>query len=308
MTGTSTLALYTTIYPGAERFLSEWYRSVQAQTDQGFSLWVGLDTLEVDAVRESIGADPDAMWVRSAAGATPAEVRQRALDRAVAECDGIVFVDCDDVLYPSRVASARAALQTAHLVGCSLRVVDEQRRPLGMTFGLPRNAEPYAVFPRNNIFGLSNSAIRSDLLRQCLPLPASCVLVDWFLSTRAWLLGARLAFSPQVEMDYRQHGANLARVAPPFDESQVLRDTERVSEHFRMLRAAPLPGASPNRLAQVIRVATDIEAFYGCVALRPPELEKYVRALNAMTAVPVWWWCVANPALRHMWAEGDDTA
>ena len=88
---------------------------------------------------------------------------------------------------------------------------------MGMTFGLPPRAEPEMCFPRNNVFGLSNSAFRSDLLRRCLPIPADAVLVDWFLATRAWLMGARMAFDPEVEMDYRQYGGNMARVGPPFD-------------------------------------------------------------------------------------------
>jgi hypothetical protein len=298
------LALCTTIYPGAERFLSDWYQSVRGQTDQDFVLWVGLDALGVDIVKEAMDADPEATWVLADAGATPAEVRQRTLALAIAECDEIVLVDCDDVLHPTRVASARAALQTHDLVGCALRVVDEQRRQLEIVFGLPEGADPNLVFPRHNVYGLSNSAMRSDVLRKCLPIPASCVLVDWFLATRAWLLGARLDFRPEIEMDYRQYDANLAKVVPPFDPPQVLRDTMRVREHFRILRAAPLYGSTPDRWARVPQVAADIEAFYESVALQPETLEGYVQALNTVPAVPVWWWCVANPALRHMWAQG----
>ena len=40
------LALYTTIYPGVERFLSTWYASVFAQTDHDFDLHIGTDRIE----------------------------------------------------------------------------------------------------------------------------------------------------------------------------------------------------------------------------------------------------------------------
>ena len=54
------LALYTTIYPGVEKFLFDWYQSVLHQTDQDFQLWIGLDNLDVDSVKRAIGVDPKA--------------------------------------------------------------------------------------------------------------------------------------------------------------------------------------------------------------------------------------------------------
>ena len=32
-------------------------------------------------------------------------------------------------------------------------------------------------------------------------------------------------------------------------------------------------------------------------------LERYVEALNALHPPPLWWSCVAYPALRHMWSQ-----
>lgn len=298
-----TLALYTTIYPGVEAFLGDWYRSVQEQTDQDFQLWIGLDTMGIGAAIDAMGGDPGAIWVTTAAGDTPAQVRQRAFARIVENCDGVVLVDSDDVLHASRVASARAALQTSDLAGCALRLVDEHGREIGMTMGLPPQTGVMEVFPRNNVFGLSNSAFRSDLLRRCLPIPASAALVDWFLATQAWLYGARLVFDPGIRMDYRQHGANMARVRPPFDGPRIVQDTERVRHHFQIVLTSPPEGGLTDRFAAVERVAADIEAFHRRVVLRPVQLERYVQALNALEMAPLWWSCVAHPSLQRMWTQ-----
>ena len=295
------LALYTTIYPGVESFLRDWYRSVLEQTDQDYQLWIGLDTIGVEAAKDAMGADPKATWVAGASGDTPAQIRQRALAQIVERHDGVVLVDSDDVLHPSRVASARAALQTSDLAGCALRLVDQQGRDLGMTFGLPPQARPEDVLPRNNVFGFSNSAFRSDLLRRCLPIPDSAVLVDWFLATKAWLYEARLAFDAVVRMDYRQHGANTARVRPPFSRQQIIEDTERVRHHFRLLRVAPAAGGNSERLAAIERVAADIELFFRDIVLQPEKLDQYVEAVNLLNPAPLWWSCVAHPMVRHMW-------
>jgi hypothetical protein len=284
--------------------LRDWYRSVLEQTDQDYQLWIGLDTIGVGAATEAMGADPKATWVMAASGDTPAQIRQHALAQIVETCDGVVLVDSDDVLHPSRVASARAALQTGDLAGCALRLIDQGGRNLGLTFGLPPQARPEDVLPRNNVFGLSNSAFRSNLLRRCLPIPAAAVLVDWFLATKAWLYGARLAFDAVVRMNYRQHGANIARVRSPFSRDQVVQDTERVRHHFQILRAAPMGGCMADRLAAVERVAADIEAFHQHVVLQPMQLERYVQALNALKLAPLWWSCVAHPSLSQLWTPG----
>jgi hypothetical protein len=215
--------------------------------------------------------------------------------------DGVVLVDSDDLLHASRVSEARAALQLNDLSGCALRLVDQQGQDLGSTFALPLQSGPEDVFPRNNVFGLSNSAFRSELLRKCLPIPSEVVLVDWFLATKAWLYGARMVFDPVVRMDYRQHGANMARVRPPFTQHQVIQDTERVRQHFRILLAAPKLDFIAERLAGLELVALDVETFYQNVILQPEQLDYYIQALNEMQPAPLWWSCVAYPSLRQIW-------
>ena len=75
------LALYTTIYPGVEPYLAEWFRTVDAQTDREFDLWIGLDTLSPADVAAACGRPCTADWVR-ALDATPAEALKTAREAA----------------------------------------------------------------------------------------------------------------------------------------------------------------------------------------------------------------------------------
>ena len=297
------LAVYTTIYPGVEAYLPDWYRSVRAQTDHDFQLWIGLDGIEAEAVQTAIGTHLEAVWVPSEPNNTPARIRQRALAQIVAGFDAVVLVDSDDVLHPTRVVSARRALQTSELAACALQLVDQHGRDLGTTLTLPEGASPDNILPRSNVFGFSNSAYRSELLRRCLPLPAGSLLIDWFLATKAWLMGAKLAFDPIVRMEYRQHGANLAPIRFPFDANQVIQDTKKVSEHYRLLQASPMENMLPDRWAQVQVAATDVQLFSDQVVSQPKELENYVRNLNILEPRVVWWWDVAQSALQWMWKD-----
>jgi hypothetical protein len=317
------LALYTTIYPGVETFLAGWYASVLGQTDQDFDLWIGLDLIDPATALRHMGAPPagaptaaptDAtpgtaptparaahpIWVESPRGATIPQVRQTAWEKLVDSCDAVVLVDSDDLLLPSRVATAREMLRDCDLAGCALELVDAAGDSLGLTFDRP-SLPPERVLPRHNLFGLSNSAYRSDLLRRCLPVPAEAELVDWYLATRAWLLGARMAFGPRVEMKYRQHGANMVQVAPPFDAQRIAGDTARVRHHLRLVLTHGREGAQPARLAELMQAATDVDTFYERVVLQPAALARYVEAVNALDMPPLWWSGVAHRSLQHMW-------
>jgi hypothetical protein len=294
------LALYTTVYPGVARYLAAWYDSVLRQTDEDFELWIALDGVDADSASRHMGGDVNAIWVQASPGDTIAQVRQRAWEKLVDRCDAVVLVDSDDLLLPTRVATARRMLGSCDLAGCPLELVDDAGNSLGLTFARPREA-PESVLPRANIFGLSNSTYRSELLRDCLPVPAEAELVDWYLATRAWLLGASMAFGDGVEMKYRQHSANMVRVAPPFDAGQIAGDTERVLHHFGLVLAHALEGARPGRVAELRDAATDVEAFYERIVLEAAALEQYTVAINRLDLSPLWWSSVAHRSLRHMW-------
>jgi hypothetical protein len=297
------LALYTTIYTGVRAFLPDWYRSVQAQTDRDFQLWIGLDGIEPNEIEAVIGDRIKAVWVPSTPGNTPARIRQRSLAQIVEDCDAVVLVDSDDILHPTRVASARAALQTSELTACALRLVGQHGQDLATTLTLPERAVPDDILPRNNVFGFSNSAYRSALLQQCLPLPDGAVLIDWFLATKAWLKGAKLGFDPIVRMEYRQYEANMAPIRSPFDADRVARDTEKVRHHYSLLQASSMENVLPDRWQQVQQAAADVQLFYEQVVLQPSRLENYIGELNSLKPSVVWWWHVAQPALQWMWRD-----
>lgn len=298
------LALCTTVYPGVEPFLGEWYASVLQQTDSGYTLYIALDGLRPNQAVKAMGGLPDGViWVHAAAGGTPASVRQRVLAPIVDQCDGVVLVDSDDILHPERVAAARQMLRHCELAGCALRLVDQAGKDLGLVFNPAANGAPEAVLPRHNLFGLSNTSWRSSLLRRCLPIPPVVELVDWFLATRAWLLGAALCFDPKVRMDYRQHASNMARVRPPFTREQVVGDTGRVRRHFEIVMEATRDGTIPSRRQHLAEVAQDVARFAECVLPHPEVLSEYLHALNALNPAPIWWSCVAHPALSHIWSD-----
>lgn len=197
------LAVYTTVYPAAAPFLAEWYASVRAQTDTNFDLWIGVDSMTREQVVQAMGSLLQAQLRHGAPGDSPARIRRIAASEIAAQYPAVIFVDSDDVLEPERVAAARRSLAVADVTGCALRVVDRHGLDVGFTFGPGTATVDCEFLARWNVFGLSNTAFRSEVLRECLPFDDDCVLIDWLLATRAAASGARVAFDPEPQMRYR---------------------------------------------------------------------------------------------------------
>ena len=298
------LGVYTTVYPAVLKYLPEWYRSVQSQTDTDFELWIGLDGLNRSDVEAGLESNLNACWISAIDNSTPALVRDHALRQMTTAGLDVVLVDSDDVLYPSRVASARQALRNSDLAACALEIVDEGGQSLGSKFNLDPAVKPSQVLPGNNVFGFSNSAYRCELLGRCLPIPRDAVLVDWYIATRAWLFGAELSFDNSVRMKYRQYDANTARVRLPFWPDQILSDSILVRKHFQLVLASGgqdhfLPG----RWAELLRVARDFEQFERYINQSPANLEAYLDSLNRVVKQPIWWTSVAYSPLAHLWKQ-----
>jgi hypothetical protein len=284
-----------------EPFLEVWARSVEAQSDRSFDLWISLDLVTPGEIRDLLGRDLGATWLTNAPGTTPAQIRLNGIRGMLERYDQIVFVDSDDVLHPTRVEAARRALADCDVSGCGLRLIDEKGRDLDALFGLNPAENADFFLPRWNVFGLSNSAYRAEVLKKCLPPPPDCSLVDWFLITMAWAMGARITFDATPRMGYRRHGRNTAPVLPPFDPGLILRAARQVCHHYRCLPARPKHEPLSRRWKQVRTEQARAEEFHGAVCENPAKLELYAEALARLSPRCVWWWAVAHPELEYLW-------
>ena len=297
---TERLALYTTVYSGVEKYLSAWYQSVKAQTDQNFDVWIGVDGLDVGAVNVAIRARPSVKWVLGREGDSPAQIRQRAIEQIVRQYPAVVLTDSDDILAPTRVEAARAALQESDVSGCAMRIVDEEERDLGLVFQPPEEIELQTILARYNVFGLSNTAYRTELLARCLPLPVDCVLIDWFLATFAWTLGASFHFDPKCRMAYRQHANNMAHILPPFTSQQVVVATKQVLFHYA-IALKDIPELQVQHRSELEVAKNRAKSFYDAIEESTEKLSWYVDALNRLPENHIWWDIVAHPELEEIW-------
>lgn len=320
-------ALYTTFYPAAKPYLQTWAKSVKAQTDQNFDLWIAVDNVEVDESNWDRPKD-GIHWVPAEEGDTPASLRQTAFEEIIQAYDAVILVDSDDVLLPNRVSAAKQFLKLCDVYGCALNLIDTNGKDLSLTFSTART-DWQKLLSRYNVFGLSNTAYRTETLSKCLPFPANTVMVDWLLVTNALQEGAELFFDQTPHMMYRQYPSNTAKVLPPYAASEIQKATKLVLEHYQKMLNAPgnrrggslAKAESPSSLTlgnlppethprvggQSVTFQTLLETRYlevqqfSATIADKDTLERYTKALNALKPVFLWWECVANEELESIW-------
>jgi hypothetical protein len=182
-----------------------------------------------------------------------------------------------------------------------MRLVSQDGAPLDEEVLPEKGVSVEAVFPSRNVFGLSNSALKADALRACLPIPREARIVDWYVASSVWLAGGRLAFDSYIGMDYRQHPANMTRIRPPYSATDVVRDTDIVLSHLQGLLDTRSASAVPERLNAVRDYREEVRAFRRRVVADDQTLQWYLDEINALNETWFWWSHVAHPSCRDAW-------
>lgn len=298
------LAAYAVVYPAAMRFLNEFWTSLAPQVGSGVDVHISLDGVTPNDVLAVIGSKAAVRFWPADEGMSPARIRSTVLAELTSAYDGVVLLDSDDMLLPGRIAAAAAGLEVADVYASAMRLVDESGDPIPGGFFAPSPAQiaqldsAQPLLARINVFGFSNSAYRSQVLRDCLPVPCSTVLMDWLVASRAYLAGARFMFDHEPRMLYRQYGTNTAGVLPPFGPARIKRDAALVAQHHSLLLQGPYASArDPQPFVQAARLSG--EFLHWLDTGRTDEARASAYAARLSTARPrgwLWWEHVAAVA------------
>jgi len=290
-------AIYTTYYPGVEKYLPEWRESLLAQTDLNASVCIGVDGKDSGHVGEMLGPQVSPQFFLAMPDETPSSLRSRVLEILSSEFDAVILTDMDDILLPTRIAMAKEQLSKCDLSCCAMQVMDVDRIVNNAIFDPSLwGADPV----RRNVFGLSNTAWQSHLLKKCLPVPSNYRLMDWLIAIRARAEGALIQYDSKPRMIYRQHPNNIARILPPFSTEQVLQGCCLILEHYDFILEESF-WRYPH-ISSEIKIAKQLaKDFQSALGSSRSVLINYTNALNQIPPNYVWWDFIANPKLESIW-------
>lgn len=211
-------------YNGAAH-LAEQIRSIQAQDWRDWKV-LARDDGSSDATRDilSRAAAEDSRITVLESGTRLGVIGNFGELLGHAERAGAEYVftsDQDDVWLPSKVSRSlelMGRLEAVHgretplLVHSDLAVVDERLRPVYSSFLRRQGLRHEGVSPLNvllvqNFVTGCASLMNRALLGFAVPIPAACIMHDWWVAQCAAATGA-IGFIPEPTILYRQHGAN----------------------------------------------------------------------------------------------------
>ena len=207
-----------------ERFLGEQLRSIAGQTHLPDEVIVGDDAStdsSVEIAREVLGGlEADVRVVTSPSRLGLAANLARCTELSTG--DVVFFADQDDVWRPGKVAAFCDVFSRdsgADLVFSNGKVIDGSGHATGRTLwslvGFGRSEQrqwrksPVGVLSRRTVVTGATMAVRRRLVRSAWPFPSRCLHDEW-LTLCAALRGPVPVALPDLLVDYRLHGANLA--------------------------------------------------------------------------------------------------
>ncbi len=241
-----------------ETYLTEFIRSVQAQTVSNWMLWVRDDgsTDGSFSLLQAMAAADERVHLVDVAGKNLGVVASfnRVLQQVPGDARYIMFADQDDVWLPQKVEFTLSAMMLGEqhsngplLVHTDMQVVDARLNPIAESFWEYAHINPEAtslrrLLSRNVVTG-ATMMINRALRERAGAIPANAAMHDWWMACVASAFGSLIAVTTPT-MLYRQHGANVVGAARPGSVAAV---TE-------------LPAAAVRAARKSARVRSDINA------------------------------------------------
>ncbi len=286
-------AVYTTFYPTMLKYADEFLYSLAQQSEQDFDLWISLDGLEPKQIKLPNKLKP--IYYQNQQAKNPIEIRKLALAEISAKYDAVVLVDSDDILYPNRIKAAKKILEKYDVYACSLDLIAENGKDLGLKF-ITENQEDWLEFLSNkNVFGFSNTAYRTSILKDIINIPSQTIMMDWLVVLKALVnKNAQLYFDSEIHMAYRQYENNTNKIVSPLSAKNIKQATNLLLKHHLILNDE-LTWLEPFRghFAKVKLFAKYIE--------EEANLAKYLKALNNKKEVFYWYEQIAYQELEYLW-------
>ena len=206
------VAFLTTIFPTKNRFLLEFFNSLNIQDFVHFDIIVVNDGYNY--LHNIKNKYPNLSILELPYSSTHAKNRQFGINFCISHgYDILVFGDCDDRFAKNRISKSVELLSS----GDNDIVVNDlttfNHSGIIDTKYLSNRIKNNTVINYNfimdkNIFGLTNTALNITILEQVI-FDESLVAVDWFLFKKLLKIGHKAIFTNETITYYRQHPTNL---------------------------------------------------------------------------------------------------
>ena len=276
---------FTVVYPKALPYFEDVCESALNQTNSDFDFLVVNDGCDSIVLKKLLtGLD---YTILNAVG-SPSENRQQGINFArTFGYQYILFCDADDTFVPKRHKKTILEFEQtgADIIVSNLNVVDVNLKPIIKDYfskELPDNQWIDGDFIKEkNIFGMSNTALRLDKLKNNVAIPETPI-ADWLLFSILLNKGLKAKYINDSLVNYRQYENNLIGINR-FDLDSFKRLAKLKYNHYKLLVDCGF--------SQYKKLLSDTEEL---LFFSDKSIEKIINSQMLIHEQPLWWQIISK--------------
>ena len=232
------IAFLTTVFLKNQIYFKDFFNSLHNQNYRDFDVLILNDGLNV----EEIYKFTKGLKIRliNTESNTPAKNREILIAEALKYgYKYLIFGDSDDYFSRNRVEESMILLKKYDVVVNDLVSFQGIRKEDDTSVLTPIYQEgkitPDIIYDYN-IAGMSNTAIRSELVKFTIDFPDTTIPVDWLFFSQVSLYNkSNLYFTDKIKTYYRQHANNTIGFSNKLDKDRLLKIINIKMIHFSMM-------------------------------------------------------------------------
>lgn len=213
----------TTIFPASEVYLDDFFSSLQTQTYKDFDVLVINDGIEnlIDYETKYVNLN----IIEKKVSKEPSKNREIGINWALKlGYKYIVFGDSDDYFSENRIQRTVESLQSNDIVFNELVVFNKKYRINNFLMNqIEKLDRIQETIYQGNVFGFSNIAIKSDIIKKKICFDENLIAVDWFFITTLLIQNNyQVKFLADVQTYYRQYNNNTIGLSMQLTEEKLI--------------------------------------------------------------------------------------
>lgn len=230
------IVFITTIFPASEEYLDDFFISLEGQTYKSFDVLVindGIKKFELFKQKYH-----NLNIIEFISEQTPAKNREAGINKALElNYEYFIFGDSDDYFSENRVEKALESLIENDIAFNDLTIFSKNDKVESFFDKNIIQINKFGDrFLDSNVFGLSNVALRSEILEEKVNFDNALIAVDWyFVTTLLIQKKLKTQFLDNVQTYYRQYIGNTIGMSLQLDEHKLNLGISVKEKHYSTL-------------------------------------------------------------------------
>lgn len=226
------------VFPENNSFLSDYFASIKFQDTNEFDILILNDGLKGNFTFN----DNRITIIDIQEKVTPAKIRMNGIRYALENgYENLIFSDSDDYFSSNRISVSIGGLKKNDFVFNDLCVVNIKEEIVQKSFyenilkqDMQNQQLNYLKIIDRNIFGLGNSSVRTNVLKE-ISIPEDIVAVDWWIFSVILLNQSKGSFINEAITYYRQHENNIVGAGNQLNTLKLRRGIRVKKIHYKNL-------------------------------------------------------------------------